>query len=114
MYSLERGRRVKELLRKIFYLGRRSRFEDELDTEVQFHLDTRASELQRAGLSAADAQAQARREFGSATRMSEDTRSAWQLRWLEDLFADLRYAARGFRRDPVFALTAIACLALGI
>ena len=58
--------------------------------------------------------AQARREFGNAARMTEDTRSAWQFRRLEDLAADLRYAARGFRRNPAFALTAIACLALAI
>src|ERR1051325_1773137 len=35
-------------------------------------------------------------------------------RWLEDLSADLRYAARSFRRNPAFAATAIVCLALGI
>ena len=46
--------------------------------------------------------------------MQEETRSAWQFRWLEDLASDLRYAARGFRRNPAFAATAIACLALGI
>ena len=36
------------------------------------------------------------------------------MQWLEDLFSDLRYAARAFRRNPGFALTAIFCLALGI
>src|SRR5260370_35597932 len=36
------------------------------------------------------------------------------MRWLEALVSDLRYAARAFRRNPGFALTAICCLALGI
>jgi hypothetical protein len=36
------------------------------------------------------------------------------LQWLEDLAADLRYAARSLSRNPAFALTAIACLALAI
>src|SRR6516162_8737893 len=33
---------------------------------------------------------------------------------LEDLVSDLRYAARAFRRNPAFSVTAILCLALGI
>jgi putative ABC transport system permease protein len=34
--------------------------------------------------------------------------------FFEGILADLRYAARSFRRSPVFALTALGCLALGI
>jgi predicted permease len=103
----------KESLRRITYLLRRSRFDRELDAELQFHIEARADELVEAGTPRPIALAQARREFGSSTRVREDTRSAWQFHWLQDLFADLRYAARGFRRNPAFALTAIACLALG-
>jgi hypothetical protein len=61
-----------------------------------------------------DALAQAKREFGSAILSREATRSAWQFRWIEDLFADLRYALRSLGRNPAFALTAITCLGLGI
>jgi len=104
----------KETLRRLTYLGRRARFDHDLDTEVSFHIETRADELELTGLSRTHALAQARREFGSPARVAEDTRSAWQFRWLEDLAADLRYAARSFRRNPAFAATAIACLALGI
>jgi putative ABC transport system permease protein len=53
-------------------------------------------------------------EFGSRTRVAEDTRAAWRFRWLEDVVADGSYALRAFRRRPAFALTAVACLALGI
>jgi predicted permease len=105
---------MRELLRKLAYLGRRSGFERELDQEIEFHIEARADELEQGGLSHREAMAQARREFGPAARAREDTRSAWQFRWLEDLCADLRYAVRSFRRSPAFALTAIACLALGI
>jgi predicted permease len=35
-------------------------------------------------------------------------------RCLEDLAIDLRYAARTFRRNPAFSVTAMVCLALGI
>src|SRR5580700_3859574 len=104
----------KEAIRRVTYLFYRSRFDRDLDAEVQFHIEARADELVEAGTPRPIALAQARREFGSSTRMREDTRSAWQFHWLEDLFADLRYAARAFRRNPAFALTAVACLALGI
>src|SRR3954452_4111009 len=95
-----------EIRHRLSHLFGRSRFELELDAEVQFHLETRADELEAAGLTRAAALARARREFGSPARISEDTRSAWQFRRLEELAADLRYAARGFRRNPAFAITA--------
>lgn len=103
-----------EIWNRISYLLRRGRFDNELDAELQFHIETRADELQARGIDRKAAVAQARREFGSATRTQEETRSAWQFRRLEDLASDLRYAARGFRRNPAFAATAIACLALAI
>src|SRR5258706_2760134 len=65
----------------------------------------------RSGRAAID---QPRREFGSRARMREDTRAAGRFHWTQDLFADLRYAARAFRRNPSFAATALACLGLGI
>jgi predicted permease len=103
-----------ELWNRLTYLLRRGHFEDELDDELRFHLESRADELEAAGMDRRTALLQARREFGSAARMQEETRSAWQFRRTEDLFADLRYAARGFRRSPSFAVTAIVCLALAI
>ena len=103
-----------EIARRIAWMKGRSRFERELDDEIRFHMETRADELEQEGLARAEALIQARREFGSRLRAREDARSAWQFRWLEDLWADLRYAARAFRRNPAFALTAIACLTLGV
>jgi predicted permease len=103
-----------ELLNRLRYLLSRSRFDSELNDELRFHLEARTADLQAEGLSPAAARVQARREFGSSTRALEETRAAWQFRWLEDLASDLRYAARSFRRNPAFAATAVVCLALGI
>src|SRR5689334_5991602 len=105
---------MRALLRRLWYLGRRNRFDAELDAEIEFHIQSRTEELEEAGMTHAGAMAQARREFGPGARMREESRGAWQLRWLEDLLADLRYAGRSFRRNPGFALTAAACLMLGI
>jgi len=57
---------------------------------------------------------QARREFGFTLRNREETRSAWQMRGLEDLGSDLRYAARALRRNRALTLAAVGSLALGI
>ena len=105
---------LRELYLRLRWLACQSRFHSELADEMQFHIESRAEELERRGVSRAEALAQARREFGSRLKAAEDTSGAWQMQWLEDLSSDLRYAARAFRRNPGFALTAIFCLALGI
>ena len=105
---------MSEFWRKLRFLFQRERFDQALDEEMQSHIEMRADELQQAGLGRADALAQARREFGSSLRTREDTRSAWQIRWLEDLASDLTHALRALRRSPGFAAAAILSLALGI
>ena len=105
---------LRELWRRLCWLVGRSRFHSELADEMQFHIESRAAELEQGGVPPREALAIARREFGSRLKASEDTSSVWQIQWLEDLFSDLRYAARAFRRNPGFAATAIFCLALGI
>src|SRR5262249_6359040 len=42
----------------------RAKIEADLDDELRFHLEMRTADLERSGLSAADARAQATREFG--------------------------------------------------
>jgi putative ABC transport system permease protein len=102
------------LLHRLGYLPRQRRFDRQLDEELQFHIDSRADELEQQGYVRDEARTRAAAEFGSRSRVVEDTRAAWQFRWLEDLFADVTYAVRTFRRHPAFAMTAIGCLALGI
>src|ERR1039458_5972977 len=104
----------KEIGNRLAWLFRRSRFDPELEDEIGFHIQARADELEQAGLTGAEAQRQARREFGPTLRSREETRSAWQVRWLEGLGSDLRYAARALRRDLALALAAVGSLALGI
>ena len=102
---------LKELSRRLKYLWHRGSFDRELDAEVQFHIESRADELEQSGMSRSKALSRARREFGSIALAREDSRAAWQFRWLQDLAVDLRHALRTFRRSLAFTLTAVISLA---
>jgi predicted permease len=92
----------------------RKRSADDFRAEVEAHLALEADEWKQQGMSEEQARTQARREFGNVTAAQERffMRGRWQ--WLDSLRRDLRFAARGLRHNPGFALTAILTLALGI
>jgi len=93
---------------------RRRQLDRDVEDEVAVHLETRRARLMAAGATPAQASIQARRAFGTELRAAEGLREAWFIRWLDDLRRDLAFAARAFSRSPVFALTAVLSLALGI
>ena len=103
-----------ELIHRVRYLFRRSAFDRELNREIEFHVEARASELETEGLPAARALVQARHEFGSTAQMREETYEAWQFPWIEDFAADLRYAARSLLRSSRLYGRRRAFLTLGI
>lgn len=81
---------------------------------MRFHLEMSAQRNVSRGMTPEDAQRQARAAFGSADAMREGARDAYRARHVENVVSDVRYALRGFRRSPSFALTAILTVALGI
>jgi predicted permease len=99
---------------KLGHLFGRHRFDESFEEEMRLHVDERTAELMARGTPAADARAQARREFGPAARIAEDSRDAWRWTWIEDLARDLRHGIRALARDRGFAAAAIVSLALGI
>jgi predicted permease len=106
--------RLMAVLRRLTYFGRATTFDREIDEEISLHVEMRADELQQDGMTRVEAVARARREFGSALRVKEEARAAWQFRLLEETLSDLSYAARALRRNPGFAAAGIFSLALGI
>ena len=87
---------------------------DEIDAEIESHVAMHTEDGVRAGLEEEEARRQALVRLGGA----EQTRQAWRERntlpWVEIVLRDVRYALRGFGRNPIFAITVIVTLALGI
>jgi predicted permease len=99
------------LVRQLFSKRRRQR---ELDEELRIHLEQATEANRAAGMKAEEARRQALIEFGGVERTREEChrqRPGW---WLDTVAQDVRYALRGFRRNPAFTITVIATLALGI
>lgn len=85
-----------------------------LEREIDAHLALLGDEFERRGMSPAEARLAARRAFGSTAFAMDLHRDARSFVWIDDLRWDLGYAARLLRRNPLFALTAAASLAIGI
>jgi len=101
-------------MNRILNWFRLRRLEDDLDRELQYHIDRRVTDLIHSGLAEPEARRRAALELGGATQVREEVRDIWLTRWLRDFLYDLRFSARSFRRSPSFTATAVLSLALGI
>ena len=98
-------------LKRIFYRDRRYA---EISQSIREHLEEKIEVLMEKGMSREEASRAARLEFGNVTRIEERSREVWQWPKMESVWADLRLALQHFIASPVFTLTALATLALGI
>jgi predicted permease len=88
-----------KIWKRIRQRRRRAEFEAGLEEELRFHREM-------AGGAA----------FGSVAIALEDSRAVWGFGWLDSLMQDVRYAVRGFRKSPGFALAVVGTIgaALGL
>ncbi|HET9741956.1 MAG TPA: ABC transporter permease, partial [Terriglobales bacterium] len=105
---------LRELIRRLGMLRRRSAFDAELEEEIRLHLDLRQEQHLASGMPVQRAREIANRQFGNPLRLQEKSHTSWGWSWLEDGIQDLQFGARMLRNSPGFAALAILTLAVGI
>jgi putative ABC transport system permease protein len=107
-------RRLRALWVRFCALFGGGRVDEEFDAELEGHIAEHTRDGVLAGLSVAEARREAVLRLGGAEQARQAYRDRATLPELENVARDVRYALRVFRRNPVFAITAILTLALGI
>jgi putative ABC transport system permease protein len=90
------------------------RYESDLAEELDAHIQLMTDEHIRRGLAPDEAYRRARLQFGSVESAKESYRDQRSLPGLDAVGKDFRYALRGIRKNPGFAITVIVVLAIGI
>src|SRR5215475_10659846 len=105
---------LSNLMTRLRALLRKSEVERELDEELRYHIEQQAEQNIRLGMNPEEARQAALKSFGGVEQAKERSRDARGVRWLEEIWQDLRYGARMLLKNLGFTTISILTLALGI
>jgi putative ABC transport system permease protein len=103
-----------EIASSIRSLAGKRKEDRELSEEVRFHIEMETRRNVQAGMPEADARRLAVKSFGGLERHKDDTRDERGTSWFDDIWSDVRFAARSLARRPGFTIVAAITLGLGI
>src|SRR5580658_4268802 len=95
-------------------LVRRRHVEQELNEELEFHLEQKIAQGIAGGLSPKEARYAAMRAMDGLELRKEEMRDMQRIRWLTDFLDDARYAIRNLSRTSGLTVFVVITLALGI
>ena len=95
-------------------LFKSSQIDGEMEDELLSHIQHRADDLERSGLSRKEAERRARIEFGGYERFREECHEALAGHFIETFMQDLRFCLRVLWKSPGFTVVAVLTLAFAI
>lgn len=101
-------------LRRLGHLLDRRRHDDDLREELESLAALQLEDQLAAGMDPSEARRRVIARTGSVTAVQEAVREQRGVAWLESAWRDARLGIRQLRRQPLFSITAILSLALGI